>query len=851
MKKISLNENWKLICKEPQEMLTETFFESCFEKGSWMNVDVPGDVNDTLLKYGRIPDPHYDIQAKECYWVSSKEWWYVQKFDAADVLGGTADLCMTNVDGNTEVWLNGVCLGETENAFRFFRFDIKENLKESENVLVIRFKSIDQILGGPRIEELAGWKGRRAFLRKPQFSFGWDWALPLPSIGLAGEIWLELGNDCRLIDISVQPFVSGRVDFSFEVTDEAKHKEYEIIVKLWGHGNDIQKVVSRNTYRSYTSLQVENPKLWFPNGIGDQPLYNYCIELLVDGLISDFRKGRIGLRESKIVEKPFTQDAGPGYSFWIEINGVSVFSKGGNWIPLEIWHGTIKPEKYEFYLRKAKEANFNMLRVWGGGIYEHEVFYDLCDELGIMIWEDFMFASAGYPVDALRDEIIAETDYQIRRLRNHSCIVLWCGCNEDVYAWEYKPNCATEKQQDTGTYSEIEKEWNVDRLKNDPQLYTMILRGMVSKYGLGVPFIESSPQSRDDSGNTPNSGNCHISCWKYSLFESNGEYETFRNHFEKVCSFNSEFCIQGPANVKMITSFLKPDNLWPPNDAWIYHIQRGHANIPHHEQTQLIAGAIFGEINSLQKYVKYGQATHAEMMRAEFESARRDYPNNGGTMMWMYNDCWPTANWSIIDYHKNPKPSYYAAKRACAPLLPIIFERNGKIEYLFSSHLPTDINVELVYGQETLQGRLVWSQSCKQTIKSNSSFVFDSIPKKLLDIPEGDFLYIDAVVDEKKLQRVIYFTNGWKDIAWPTPNFKTELINQEFEKGEWQTKIKVKADIFARMLHLLYSGEDSNLFFSDNYFDLSTGAERELHISSSRKIGLENLLIGHWLTVWE
>jgi len=278
------------------------------------------------------------------------------------------------------------------------------------------------------------------------------------------------------------------------------------------------------------------------------------------------------------------------------------------------------------------------------------------------------------------------------------------------------------------------------------------------------------------------------------------------------------------------------------------HIQRGHRNIPHYEQTINIAGAIFGEIDSLEKYVKYGQATHVEMMRSEFESARRDYPNNGGTMVWMYNDCWPTSNWSIIDYYRNPKPAYYAAKRACAPLLPIIFERSGRVEFLFSNHTMEDVEVEFVYGQETLQGTNVWHRKSKHTIQANSSFIFDCMQRKDLNISKGDFLYIDAVANGKKLQRVIYFTDGWKDIDWPLPKIKIEIIGQRLTGSEWQTKLKVKTDAFARMCHIVYTGKDKDVFFSDNYFDLSSGSEHEIYVSSSQKIDLKDLRVGHFLT---
>ncbi len=175
-------------------------------------------------------------------------------------------------------------------------------------------------------------------------------------------------------------------------------------------------------------------RVWNPN------LYNYTIELVVNGRVVDSMEGRFGVREVTMIENPFTAEAGPGYSFQIVVNDEPVFCKGSNWIPCEIWPATVKPEQYEFYLRKARDANFNMMRVWGGGIYEKDLFYDLCDEMGIMVWQDFMFASTGYPADTLRDEIIKEADYQIKRLRNHPSITLWCGMNEDVYSWSYPGN---------------------------------------------------------------------------------------------------------------------------------------------------------------------------------------------------------------------------------------------------------------------------------------------------------------------------------------------------------------------------------------------------------------------------
>lgn len=857
MEKISLNGKWQLIESEQQNDAPYYLNELYSENKEWMTTYVPGDINDTLVKYGIIPDPHYDAQARESYWVTSKEWWYKLKFeilsDIKDI--NNADLCLTGVDGVTDIWLNGNYLGETKNAFRLHRFSVKGLLKNNSNILIIRFKSIDQILGGPRLHELWGWEGRRAFIRKPQYSFGWDWALPVPSIGLSGDVWLEINNECRFMDVSIQPFVSGRIDFGFEVTKGAKEAGYRIILSITGHGTKTRQEITRNSYRSYTSVLIKDPKLWFPNGFGEPSLYDYSCDLVISDIIVDTYKGKLGIRESRIVEEPFTSDAGPGFSFWLEINGEKIFCKGANWVPLELWPGTIKSHQYEYYIKMAKDANFNMLRVWGGGIYEKDIFYNLCDEMGIMVWEDFMFAGTGYPIELLREEIIKEADYQIKRLRNHPSIVLWCGINEDIYSWSRPREKEKEisKQEDSVGYRGDESNWVVDRLKSDPQIYTMILRGLVSKLGLGVPYIESSPQSRDDVGNAPNSGNSHISCWKYALFNSDGKPRNFRKHFEEVCSYNSEFCIQGPCSEKSFKKFLSTSNLWPPNDTWIYHVQRGHKNIPHHEQTLFIAGDIFGDIDSLQKYVKYGQGTHVEMMRAEFESARRDYPNNGGTMVWMFNDCWPTANWSIIDYYKNPKPSYYAAKRACSPLLPIVFERSGNLEFLFSNHTIKDIEAFIVYGCESLNGNTIWKKEDSIKIKANSTTIFNTIKSSEAVHSPDDFLFIDAEIDGEMLPRVIYFPNGWKNIQWPKPNINIEFLKSEFEEGIIRTYIKIKTDKFVRLLHLNYIGskEEEILLFSDNYFDLPAGKERIISILSDRELDLSDLKVGHWLTEWE
>jgi beta-mannosidase len=851
MTRIDITNDWQLLGAVPKS--TKSVCEDATPPpGTWLPAKVPGDVNADLLEAGQIPNPHYDTQAQEAYWITAKEWWYRTTFTAPP--DDHVDLCFDGVDGTADLWLNDIYFGCMENAFHPHRFSVSDILKPGENELRLRFRCLEDLLGSQRMDDVRGWYERRAFLRKPQYNFGWDWSLPLPSIGLGGGVWLDTNAHLRFCDLSVRPILSGRLDFAATITPEVQTRGYSLIARVEGNGFAGERRVEGTEHTANFAMIIDDPVYWYPNGFGQQALYDYQVDLLVDEVVVDTRRGRSGLRKVELLERPFSENAGPGYSFEFVVNKEPIFCKGANWIPLEIWPATVRDENYAYYLRRAQEAGFNMIRVWGGGVYERDRFYDLCDELGIMVWQDFMFASAGYPVELLRDEITTEATYQLQRLRNHPSIVLWCGCNEDVFSWQY-PNTATVRaaavgQGDDSVFGTGEQQWTVNRLRYDPQLYTMLLRGLAGKLGLGVPYIESSPQSRNDFGNMPNSGNCHISCWKYALFETDGRPEKFRDHFEATCSFNSEFCIQGPSSVDTIRRFLAPENHWPPNDAWIYHIQRGHANLPHHEQTRMIAGANFGKIDSLETYVKYGQAMHVEMTRSEYESARRDRPNNGGTMSWMLNDCWPTSNWSIIDYFKWPKPSFYAAKRSCRPVVPIIFERCCTISIFVDNQRPSSIDCELAFGQASVDGKELWKRKVNIEAGANECTVVYRIERSSLELHPGDYLFVDLNAGDLSVERLTWFPDGWRDVEWPETQPLVNIAEAGRQEGMYEYEVTIEASAYTRLCHLIWDGAFAETIFSDNYFDMPPATVRSIHVSSTNPLTTDTLTIGHWMGRW-
>lgn len=814
----------------------------------WMEADVPGDVNVTLQKLGVVPDARYDCNAKELYFVTAKEWWYKTVFRASCALasGEYRELLFEGLDGTCDVFLNGEFLFRADNAFRPWRCRV--GLREGENEIAVRFRSIDGLLGSVRFTGQTGWGNRRAFLRKPQFNFGWDWALPVPSLGIWKPVRLETLSG-RLESAGVQGYTDGRVDFFFEADSETAKRGYTVKAELSGHGFACGKCLERRRPQGGLSMKINDPQLWYPNGYGEQPLYDWRITLLRGGKVLDERTGRVGLREVRAVEEPFLEEHGEGYSFRLEVNGIPVFCKGGNWIPTEIWPAAAKPEEYDFQIRRAREAHFNMLRVWGGGIYENDRFYDLCDENGILVWQDFMFAGAGYPVALLHDSIASEAEFQLKRLRSHACIALWCGINEDYLAWTDIPGSDTAEQADIVSDTDAAR-WEVDRTHDDPFIYTMLLRGLVSKYGFGVPYVESSPQSRDGMGNRPTSGNCHISCWKYALFETDRKYYNYRGHFEQVCSFDSEFCIQGPVSERYIRSFMAPENHWPPNEAWIYHIQRGHKNLPHYVQTMDIAGASFGEINSLQKYVKYGSTMHLEHMRSEFDAARHDWPDNGGTMMWMLNDCWPTSNWSIIDYAHTPKPAYYAAKRGCAPILPIVFERGGKVDFSVSNHTADTVSCEAEWGVMRLDGTVLSEEHGNAVVYAYDTCHFARIPRESIACPADGFLFLRVKAGGKALDTVTYFPDYWREVPFTPAELKITAGTSEKTADGYETAICVESKGYARMAHLT-ALDDAGVWFSDNFFDIPDGESRRLTAQSARPLTEADIACGDWFSEWQ
>jgi beta-mannosidase len=393
--------------------------------------------------------------------------------------------------------------------------------------------------------------------------------------------------------------------------------------------------------------------------------------------------------------------------------------------------------------------------------------------------------------------------------------------------------------------------WTVDRVRDDPILLTMILRGLISKHGLGVPYTESSPASKDDEGNQPNSGNCHIHCVNYRKPKS---VLKFREFFEQICSFDTEFAIDGPCNMRTLRQFISPEKLtWPPHRDAIYRMSlRGkHDEVTerstHYNLIRRVARVLFGRISSWEDLLKKGQTMQLELIRAEFEGGRTFRPYSGGTLMWMYNDCWPALDWSIIDYYYRLKPAYYASKRACRPLLPIIFEKKGFMNFYFGSDSLKKGKVRLQFGQENLDGEVKWSRRRTIDLPLNTTVKFYSISRKELALEPDDFLFIKAVVNGVTLPVVTYFPNLWKALPWPEPEAEMKCSKPTEKDGEWVLPVTVTTRKYLRLAHLHLGNEREDATFSDNYFDLPAGGSHTVYVTSKHRIDPNEIALGHWL----
>ncbi|MDR0848193.1 MAG: beta-mannosidase [Propionibacteriaceae bacterium] len=698
---------------DPAALATDT-------TGEWTPALVPGGVRDSLLAAGKIDHPFYGANEHASDWVNEQEWWYRTTFPAPERADGArVRLVCLGLDTIADLWLNGQALGHHENQFCPAVFDIADLLTDS-NTLLVRFtppmlnrdmpaaalrmmaamaQAFAALMPEPgSLEEMGGHMSlfpRATSLRKAAFSWGWDFGPNLPNIG----IW-------RPVELSVEPgpVIAGHHVALTALTND--HGRAEVLVKVETDTTGPLKARATLTAPSgrihtadidiadgtgQTTLAIDEPELWWTHDLGGQPLYDVHIDLLApDGTKTDTVTDRIGLRLLTLDRSPDID--GEGNYFRFILNHVPLFCRGANWLPASVFTGATSPETYAARVRQARDGNLIMLRVWGGGVYEQDAFYGACDEQGVLVWQDFMFACTDYPSadPALQNEVAREAEYQVRRLRNRACLALWSGNNEVQVM-----HLATGQGLEEGDWG-----WH---------FFYQILPAAVERWDGLTPFWPGSPYGEPAPQEVFGmlDGDRHTwEVWHGDILGPTREWPTkgderhYRRYAEDTSKFVSEFGIHASPELATLRRWIPEAELAVHSPTFDLH----NKDNPKNKGDELLA-VTTGLPTTLGEYVDYTQAVQAEGMAFAIAHYRRRQPHTAGALVWQFNDVWPGISWSILDYDGVPKAAYYAMKRVCAPVaVSFAAGADGRVELWLSNNTTQVVEVPVQVEVGTFGG---------------------------------------------------------------------------------------------------------------------------------------------------
>ncbi|MAB47051.1 MAG: beta-mannosidase [Flavobacteriaceae bacterium] len=753
----------------------------------WHSATVPGNVFSDLLHHQLIEDPFIGNNEEKVQWVSEADWEYKTTFSLSEDLLEKKhfELNFEGLDTYASVYLNDSLILKANNAFRKWEVDVKPLLK-LENELRLVFESTSKYEA--EAQEKSPYElpeGERIFTRKAQFQYGWDWGPKLNTSGIWRPIKLVGWNDYKIVDLYIKSEVKGNEgDFlidlkKFSNVELDKKLTYEIFINnnLYQSSNEIFK-----GYSWVKEIRIENPKLWWPHNLGEPYLYDIKVVVKDGRKILDSISVKKGLRTVELV----TEKDSIGESFCFKVNGVPVYAKGANYIPQHSFQNEVKHEDCERLLNDVVDANMNMLRVWGGGIYENDIFYNLCDEKGILVWQDFMFACAMYPGDdEFRMNVINEAFDNLKRLRNHPSFALWCGNNESSEGWNrwgWQANRSEEEKEDI---------WN-----NYLKIFDSILPKTVNKF-TDTPYWQTSPKYGRGNPLYKSEGDAH----DWWIWHDGYPFEYLE---ENVPRFMSEFGFQSFPSYEIIQFINQKDSIDITSEGFKNHQKhsRGFQIIDDYMQRD------FPIPDSAEDYVYMSQLLQAYGITKGIEAQRRAKPYTMGSLYWQLNDCWPAVSWSSIDYFGNWKALHYKAKRSFEDVLVSSKVENNILKTWVVNDKLDEITGQLTFKLMNFSGEVIWSNEEQISVEPLSSEVKFQLDLNNLDFNKDETVLVSTFNDESSL---FYFVKP-KDL--------------KLQQAEIQQKITKTNDGFA--VELLSSTLQKDVFlsssskghFSDNFFDL-------------------------------
>ena len=629
----------------------------------WLPARVPGHVHLDLIDNGVIAHPFERMNEMGCQWVDDKDWSYRTSFEwqPNDALPRRV-LRFEGLDTVCRVILNGELVAEHDNMFVPLELDVSARLVPGRNELRIDFASAVRV----GLERQAEWLREqglsgdferlleRSFVRKVQCMYGWDWGPRLVSCGVWRPVEL-VEHAARINDVLVEQehLPDGRVRLRIKSTLEGEARVKHVLEGVGELDADGE-------------ILIEDPELWYPAGLGEPALYvlrsrAYSVDT---GVVHDEKVTRVGLRTVRLCREADRH----GESFEFEVNGQRVWAMGANWIPDHSFPSTISAGQYRSRLEAARAAGMNMLRIWGGGLYETDEFYDLCDELGLMVWQDFAFACAYYPdTGAWRDVVRREAEVNVRRLRGHPSLVLWCGNNENLMMWQQR--------------------WG-DKTKQPPRyfgeaLYDEVLPAVVAALDPQRPYIPSSPFGGDDAN-----GGGHGDQHYWDVWHGRGDWQHYR---DSTARFASEYGFASSPSLRAWSEVLGDGHSAGALDLAV----RWHdKTLKGYDTFRRYVFLHYPETSELEAWTYYSQLNQRDAMRAALEHYRSSEFCRG-SLIWQLNDCWPVQSWALIDGLGQPKPAWFELSRLHAPLLLALRRSGNEIEcWAAYDNVPVGVRVE-------------------------------------------------------------------------------------------------------------------------------------------------------------
>ena len=785
----------------------------------WLAAIVPGCVHTDLLAAGIIPDPFYRDNEQQVLWVGEADWVYRRTFEvpAERLQHDRVWLRCNGLDTLATIELNGTELGRADNMFRTWEFDVRPLLQPGENEMTVRFDSAFRA-GQEKLAQryIHSWSTDDHklpggnYVRKAQCHFGWDWGPQLVTSGIWRDIELVAFNTARLADVQVRQDHSqpGQVRLACHIAAErVTDVPLKAMCRVIFAGEEIDRqTVALTGETAVARFALADPKLWWPNGLGEQPLYTVSVTLMdeAERPLDSWQKN-VGLRTLRLVRQ--ADEWGESFSF--ACNGVDFFAKGANWIPADSFITRLADEDYGRLLQAAASTNMNMLRVWGGGIYEQSVFYDLCDQLGICVWQDFMFACATYPTfdDAFMENIEQEAIENIRRLRHHACLALWCGNNEleqGLVDDEW-----TERTMSWDDYSKV-----FDRLL--PQLVADL--DPETDYWPGSPH---TPYENRYYWNDPRWGDAHI----WDVWHGLQPFEFYYTCFHR---FNSEFGFQSFPEPQTVRTFTEPEDENITSYVMEYHQRSpsGNSKIMHYLLDWFRLPASFDATLWLSQILQGMAIKHA------VEHWRRTMPRGMGTLYWQLNDCWPVASWSSLDYDGRWKALHHMARHFYAPLLisGVATGDDGTVSVHVTNDRRADVTGVVRWEVTTVQGERVASGAETAVFSGGAN-----TPLTTLDLRESLdkygarnlLVWLQLLVDDTVVSQNLVLFARPKHLSLADPAIEWEI--EAVGNGRYHVNLSAAKPALWVWLEI----KDDALQLSDSFFHLRPGHPRSVSLAAS------------------